>query len=94
MRWHEPSICAFNIKPARTKYTAGENTEFVQPTVYSCYGVCLSLVMAQSSDSRDYNKPEQRACNPSTDIHTSAVTPETRGTYLWQGHGKAVKAAE
>lgn len=68
--------------------------EIVQLTVYSCYGLCLSLLIDQGSDSRDDTKPEQCACNPSTDTCTSTVPPEICGTFLWQGDGKAVKAAE
>lgn len=68
--------------------------EFVRLTVYSCYEVCLSLLIAQSSNSRDDTKAEQCACNCSTDTYTSTVPPEMCGIFLWQEHGKAVKAAE
>lgn len=68
--------------------------EFVQLAVYSCYGVSLSLLIAQGSNSRDDTKAEQCACNPSTDACTSTVPPETYGAFLWQWDGKAVKAAE
>lgn len=68
--------------------------EFMQLMVYSCYGVCLPLLIAWSSNSRDDTKAEQCACNPSTDTYTSTVPPEMYGIFLWQGDDKTVKAAE
>lgn len=68
--------------------------EFVWLTVSTCYGVCLSLLIAQGSYSRDDTQAEQCACNPNTDTCTSTGPPEMFGIFLWQGDDKAVKAAE
>lgn len=58
-----------------------KNMGFVQLAVHSCYGVCLLLVVEQSSGCREDTKPSS-ACVMPVQTHAIALLLQRRACYV------------